>query len=154
MDGVVKAVPMNLRKRTPVVVKATAGLRSLDETRSEDVMVLVASRLREKYEFHLRSNEDVTIMNGKDVFFAWITANYFLHTTGGFPIPPGNQRVPQKKSTFAVLDLGGRSTQMGFEPASDEKRPDSTLKDGEHKCDLTFGGESRVLRQRSYLEYG
>jgi guanosine-diphosphatase len=154
MDGAVRTVPKNLRKCTPVVVKATTGLKSLDETWSEVIMDMVASRLREKYEFYFRSNEDVAIMNGKEGFFAWITTNYFLHTTGGYIIPPGNQRVPEKKSTFAVLDLGGRSTQMGFEPAFDEKRPDSTLKDGEHKCDLTFGGESRVLHQRSYLGSG
>jgi guanosine-diphosphatase len=69
-------------------------------------------------------------------------------------IPPGNQRVPEKKSTFAVLGLGGGSTQIVFEPAFDEKRPDSMLKDGEHKYDLTFGGEKCVLYQHFYLGYG
>jgi guanosine-diphosphatase len=139
-------VSKNLQRCIPVAAKATAGLRLLGEMRSKDVSDAVACRLREKYEFYLRSNEDLTIMDGKDGgVFTWITANYLLHTIGGSTIPPGNQRVPEKKSTFAVLDLGGGSTRIVFEPAFDEKRPDSMLKDGEHKHDLTFGGEKRVL---------
>lgn len=155
MEEAVKVVPKNLWKCTPIAVKATAGLRLLGEKHSKDILNAVASRLREKYEFHLRSNEDVAIMDGKDEgVFAWITANYLLHAIGGSATPSGNQRIPEKKSTFAVLDLGGASTQIVFEPVFDEKRPDSMLEDGEHKYDLTFGGEKRVLYQHSYLGYG
>jgi len=155
MDEAVKVVPKSLWKCTPVAVKATAGLRLLGEKQSKDILDAVANRLRDKYEFNLRSNDDVAIMDGKDEgVFAWITANYLLHAIGGSAIPHGNQRIPEKKTTFAVLDLGGASTQIVFEPAFDEKRPDSILKDGEHKYDLTFGGEKRVLYQHSYLGYG
>jgi len=41
-----------------------------------------------------------------------------------------------------------------FEPVFDEKQPDSMLKEGEHKYDLTFGGEKCVLYQHSCLGYG
>ena len=57
MDEAVKVVPKSLRKRTHVAVKATAGLKLLGETQSKDILDAVANRLREKYEFHLRSNE-------------------------------------------------------------------------------------------------
>ena len=155
MDEAVKVVPKDLWKCTPVAVKATAGLRLLGEKQSKDILNAVANRLREKYEFHLKSNDDVAIMDGKDEgVFAWITANYLLHAIGGSAVTPGNQRFPVKKSTFAVLDLGGASTQIVFEPAFDEGRPDSILQDGEHKYDLAFGGEKRVLYQHSYLGYG
>jgi guanosine-diphosphatase len=153
MDEAVKVVPKDLQKCTPVAVKATAGLRILGEKQSKDILDAVANRLREKYEFNLRSNDDVTIMDGKDEgVFAWMTANYLLHAIGG--VPSGNQRMPEKKPTYAVLDLGGGSTQIVFEPAFDEKQPGSILKDGEHKYDLAFGGEKRVLYQHSYLGYG
>ena len=156
LDEAVKVVPKNLWKCTPVAVKATAGLRLLGEKQSKDILDAVANRLREKYEFNLRSNDDVTIMDGKDEgVFAWITANYLLHTIGGgSSTATGNQRIPVKEPTFAVLDLGGASTQIVFEPAFDEKRPDSMLEEGEHKYELTFGGEKRILYQHSYLGYG
>ena len=125
----------------------------MGEKQSKDILDAVANRLREKYEFHLRSNEDLAILDGKDEgVFAWITANYLLHTIGGSAT--GNQRIPEKTPTFAVLDLGGASTQIVFEPVFDEKQPDSMLKEGEHKYDLTFGGDKRVLYQHSYLGYG
>lgn len=153
MDEAVRVVPKSLWKCTPVAVRATAGLRLLGEKESKDILDAVANRLREKYEFHLRSNEDVAILDGKDEgVFAWITANYLLHAIGGSA--PGNERIPEKKPTFAVLDLGGASTQIVFEPVFDEKQPDSMLEEGEHKYDLMFGGEKRVLYQHSYLGYG
>jgi len=154
MDEAVKVVPKSLWKCTPVAVKATAGLRLLSEEQSQDILDAVANGLREKYEFHLRLTEDAAILDGKDEgAFAWITANYLLHTIGSSSAT-GNQRMPEKKPTFAVLDLEGASTQIVFEPAFDEKQPDSMLKKGEHKYDLTFGGEKRVLYQHSYLGYG
>ena len=65
-----------------------------------------------------------------------------LHTIGGSAT--GSQRIAEKKPTFAVLDLGGASTQIVFEPMFDEERPDSMLEKGEHRYDLTFGGEEIV----------
>ena len=155
MDEAVRVVPKDLWKCTPVALKATAGLRLLGEKQSKDILDAVADRLREKYEFNLRSNEDVTIMDGKDEgVFAWITANYLLHAIGRSGVPTGNQRIPEKKPTFAVLDLGGASTQIVFEPTFDDRQSDSMLKDGEHKYELLFGGEKRILYQHSYLGYG
>lgn len=59
-----------------------------------------------------------------------------------------------RKETFlAVLDLGGRSTQV-FGRAFDKEQPNSMLKDGGHKHDLMFGGGKHVLYQHSYLGYG
>jgi Golgi nucleoside diphosphatase len=75
-------------------------------------------------------------------------------TTSSTPIPSGNRRVPEKKSTFAVLDLRSGSTRVFSGPTFYEKQPDSALKDVERKYDLTFGGEKRVLCPRSYLGYG
>ena len=60
----------------------------------------------------------------------------------------------EKKSSFAVLDLISGSTRIVSDPTFYEKQLDSALKDVEHKYDLTFGGEKRVLYQRSYLGYG
>jgi guanosine-diphosphatase len=78
--------------------------------------------------------------------YAWITANYLLGTIGV------GQHEEKGKGTYAVLDLGGASTQIIFEPAF--TKPRKHLEDGEHKYELTFGGKTHVLYQHSYLGYG
>lgn len=147
LDEAVHVVPESLWKCTPVAVKATAGLRLLGALQSEEILQAVRLRLREKYKFNLRSDADVVIMDGSDEgVFAWITANYLLNTI--------RSDSPAGISPYAVLDLGGASTQIVFEPMFDEKRPDKSLEPGEHKYDLEFGGKKRVLYQHSYLGYG
>jgi len=147
LDEAVRTVPKSLWKCTPVAVKATAGLRLLGALESGEILQAVRLRLREKYEFNLRSDNDVVILDGSDEgVFAWITANYLLNTI--------RSDSPAGTPSYAVLDLGGASTQIVFEPMFDEKRPDASLEPGEHKYDLDFGGKKRTLYQHSYLGYG
>ncbi|KAJ7641375.1 nucleoside phosphatase family-domain-containing protein [Roridomyces roridus] len=144
LDEAMRVVPQALRKCTPVAVKATAGLRLLPGSQSADILEAVATHLRDSYPFALPTNETdaVGIMGGADEgVFAWVTANYLLATV--------RADTPPKTPTYAVLDLGGGSTQIVFEPLDG-----APLHEGEHKYDLDFGGKKRVLYQHSYLGYG
>ncbi|KAK7054490.1 Guanosine-diphosphatase [Paramarasmius palmivorus] len=141
LDEAVRVVPQSLRKCTPVMVKATAGLRLLPGSQSSDILKAIEERLHSKYPFSIPDNA-VSIMDGKDEgVYAWITANSLLDTLSS-----------SKPETYAVLDLGGASTQIVFEPRF--SKPDSTLSEGEHKYDLEFNGKKYVLYQHSYLGYG
>ena len=145
MDKAVKVVPESLRKCTPVAVKATAGLRLLGPSQSTEILKAVERRLHDNYPFPLQETDGVVIMDGKDEgVYAWITANYLLNTI--------RADTPPNTPSYAVLDLGGASTQIVFEPKF--SKPDSSLVDGEHKYDLKFGGKTHVLYQHSYLGYG
>ncbi|CCL99750.1 uncharacterized protein FIBRA_01772 [Fibroporia radiculosa] len=145
LDEAVKVVPAALRPCTPIAVKATAGLRLLGADDSAAILTAVRQRLHEKYPFNLQDDDGVVIMDGKDEgVYAWITVNYLMKTIRG--------DTPAGTPSYAVLDLGGASTQIVFEPTF--SKPDSTLEQGEHKYDLTFGGKDRVLYQHSYLGYG
>ncbi|KAI0786178.1 nucleoside phosphatase family-domain-containing protein [Abortiporus biennis] len=148
LDEALKVVPQSFQSCTPVAVKATAGLRLLGSEESESILEAVRHRLAEKYPFSLHGGKDsVVIMDGKDEgVFAWVTANYLLNTIRS-DTPPGT-------TPYAVLDLGGASTQIVFEPSFDMSKPDNTLEEGEHKYDLKFGGKEHVLYQHSYLGYG
>ncbi|KAJ7160290.1 nucleoside phosphatase family-domain-containing protein [Mycena filopes] len=129
---------------TPVAVKATAGLRLLPGSQSADIVKAVTDHLRDDYPFALpdKAADAVAIMDGADEgVFAWVTANYLLGTVRADSAP--------NKPTFAVLDLGGASTQIVFAP-----KEGAPLHEGEHKYDLNFGGRTRVLYQHSYLGYG
>ena len=74
--------------------------------------------------------------------YAWITANYLLNKIG---------EGSTSTDTLAVMDLGGASTQIVFEPTFTN---DTGLVPGDHKYELTFGGRDFVLYQHSYLGYG
>lgn len=50
-----------------------------------------------------------------------------------------------------MLDLGGASTQIVFEPEFEDK---STLQPGDHVYDLKFAEQPHVLYQHSYLGFG
>ena len=153
MQTALRVVPEHLWNCTPVAVKATAGLRALPETQGHDIMHAVEERLRNEYPFPLPARRAVEIMDGKDEgVYAWITANYLLGTIGGANFHDTATTTKEEEGTYAVLDLGGASTQIAFEPAF--SRPDNTFLAGEHRYDLAFAGKTHVLYQHSYLGYG
>ncbi|PPQ68786.1 hypothetical protein CVT25_008864 [Psilocybe cyanescens] len=145
LDKAVRVVPRSLRGCTPVAVKATAGLRLLPGSKSADILHAIEKRLHEVYPFKLPERDGVVIMDGKDEgVYAWITANYLLGTI--------KADAPKDTTTHAVLDLGGASTQIVFEPVFSSA--DKRLEEGEHKYELKFGGRTHTLYQHSYLGYG
>ena len=131
-------VPKELYGCTPVTVKATAGLRMLGGDLSQQILQSIEQRLRDKFPFHVVPTKGVVIMDGSDEgVYAWITVNYLLGRIGG----------SDKLDTAAILDLGGGSTQIVFEPTIQ-------LPDGEHRVDLNFSGHQYSLYQHSYDGYG
>ncbi|TFK52395.1 hypothetical protein OE88DRAFT_1627860 [Heliocybe sulcata] len=146
MEEAVRTVPEALRKCSPIAVKATAGLRLLGAAESQAILDAVKARLTREYPFPLFGEDPVAIMDGKDEgVYAWITANYLLNTI--------RADSPTDVPPYAVLDLGGASTQIVFEPQFDSK-PDSKLEEGDHKYELKFGSKTHTLYQHSYLGYG
>ncbi|KAF8310301.1 hypothetical protein DL93DRAFT_2126493 [Clavulina sp. PMI_390] len=152
MEEAVKVVPPALVKCTPVAVKATAGLRLLGDSQATEILDAVRHRLSTKYSFELPNlsadglEDRVAIMDGKDEgVYAWITSNYLLGSVGP-AVPAGSQ-------SYAVLDLGGASTQIVFEPTFGPQAKDK-FAEGEHKYALKFGGKDFTLYQHSYLGYG
>jgi len=145
MEEAMRVVPASLRKCTPVEVKATAGLRLLGTQESEAILDEVRNRLETNWEFVAPGENSVEIMDGKDEgVYAWITANYLLNKIG---------EGASSGDTLAVMDLGGASTQIVFEP-SFPADSDQVLAEGEHKYSLNFGGKQFTLYQHSYLGYG
>jgi guanosine-diphosphatase len=72
--------------------------------------------------------------------FAWVTVNYLLNKIGG------EKKVP----TVGIMDLGGASTQIVFEPND----PLLLQKADKYRAEMSFGKTKHVLYQHSYLGYG
>jgi len=144
LGAAMRVVPEALRRCTPVAVKATAGLRLLGASQSAEILDAVRRRLSTTYPFPLASQDPVVIMDGRDEgVFAWVTTNYLMDTI--------RADSPKTAVPYAVLDLGGASTQIVFEPVF---QSNAAVREGDHKYELSFGGKERVLYQHSYLGFG
>lgn len=105
-DKALAYVPEAVRACTLVEFKATAGLRKIGKDEADRILSAIQDYYGSK-DFWLRGgSEACRIMDGKDEGpMAWLTVN-FLH--GSFR----SLDVP----TVAIIDLGGGSTQIVFEP--------------------------------------
>lgn len=99
-----RTVPRVEWKRTPVVLRATAGLRLLPKQKAHALLDQVQHVFDESP--FLVPDNSVSIMDGtNEGILAWITVNFLtghLHT--------------QTQKTIGILDLGGGSTQITFLP--------------------------------------
>jgi guanosine-diphosphatase len=108
LERALAEIPSHLHSCTPMALKATAGLRLLGDEKSTLILMAVRSRLvATGFPIaDLKSGDGVAVMDGSDEgVFAWITVNYLTQRIGG-----------KRMSTSGVMDLGGGSTQIVFEP--------------------------------------
>ncbi|XP_072490743.1 ectonucleoside triphosphate diphosphohydrolase 6 isoform X3 [Notamacropus eugenii] len=104
LDVAKEEIPFDMWKVTPLVLKATAGLRLLPGEKAQKLL----QKVREVFQASpfLVGDDCVSIMNGTDEgVSAWITVNFLT----------GNLNTPGKNSV-GMLDLGGGSTQITFLP--------------------------------------
>ncbi|KAF9576218.1 Guanosine-diphosphatase [Mortierella alpina] len=142
LDIAMRAVPKYLHPSTPIAVKATAGLRLLDGDQSHRIIDAVRLRLTTKYPFPIIKEEGVAVMDGEDEgVYAWITVNYLLEKINSLT----------KEPTVAILDLGGASTQIAFEPKVVNGH---SVAQGKQRVPKSFNGNEYVLFQHSYINYG
>uniref|UniRef100_A0A3P9L4P1 nucleoside diphosphate phosphatase n=1 Tax=Oryzias latipes TaxID=8090 RepID=A0A3P9L4P1_ORYLA len=102
------SVPPSMWAKTPLVLKATAGLRLLPGEKAKQLLEKVRQIFHESP--FLSRDDSVSIMDGTDEgISAWITVNVLI---GGLS--------RADLTTVGMLDLGGGSTQITFSPR-DEK---------------------------------
>ena len=139
-------VPKHLHTQTPVSLKATAGLRLLGKDKAQLILDQVQTHIAENFPFRLPNANAVSILDGKDeAIYAWVTANYLLGNL--------NAQDPSR-STAAIFDLGGASTQIVFQPTNANRLEGIEWEHGDHRYDLSFANLSYTLYQHSHLGYG
>jgi guanosine-diphosphatase len=154
LDSAVARVPPNTRKCTPLVVKATAGLRLLPEHSVAGILTNVREFIR-THPFLLGDgkishNEAVAVMDGSEEgVFAWVTVNFLQDK-----LRPGFMPTPfLPDETSVVMDLGGGSTQIVF-AISREGMEIDPLSHPQYYYRLSLYGKQVDLYQQSYLGYG
>ncbi|GJQ11362.1 hypothetical protein GpartN1_g3153.t1 [Galdieria partita] len=95
-------VPEAERPKTPIFLRATAGLRLMDGDMVEAVLdatrgILIAS------EFSFEPSRAIVIDGSDEALYGWTTVNFLLNSLSN-----------EMHQTFGVLDLGGGSFQVAF----------------------------------------
>jgi len=141
-------VPASKHSSTPLILKATAGLRLLPEAKADALLREVRTFFAAyPFDFDASENGDVSVLDGVDEgFYGWITVNYLLGRLGG----GGGDR----KEKVSTMDLGGGSTQVTFdlETVTSNKDISALSKDFVKSVDIL--GEEARLYTRSYLGLG
>lgn len=109
-DAAVNYVPADQRACTTIQFMATAGLRKVGVAKANAILSEIYQHFKtDKNNFWLRREEDCRILEGwEEGSLAWVTVNALL---GRFK--------ESAEPTAAIVDLGGGSTQIVFEPPSE-----------------------------------
>nr|AEE62408.1 unknown [Dendroctonus ponderosae] len=97
-----KEIPEEYWAKTPLVFKATAGLRILPQEQADNLLNAVRELFKQMP--FVTDKDAVEIMEGAhEGIFSWFTVNFLLNRLNSNPA-----------NTVAALDLGGGSTQVTF----------------------------------------
>lgn len=109
-----REIPEEYWEKTPLVLKATAGLRLLPAKKAENLLNAIKTYFKQTP--FLTTDNSVSILDGTDEgIFSWFTVNFLL------------ERLNDSPKSVAALDLGGGSTQVTFSALTP-----ITLKQTEH----------------------
>ena len=127
-------VPRNDHSKTLLSVRATAGLRLLEEYQVRGIVEAIKKRLsREPFKL-----VDVKVIDGEEeAYLAWKTVRFLQKEEG---------------LGAAVMDLGGASTQVVF--AIDDKVVHDNILDNQHFMITKLKEREVAVFKRSYLGYG
>ncbi|XP_014899633.1 ectonucleoside triphosphate diphosphohydrolase 5 [Poecilia latipinna] len=135
-----KTVPRLDWKRTPLVLRATAGLRLLPAAKAQALLDQVQLVFDESP--FLVPDNSVSIMNGtNEGILAWISLNFLT----------GHLNSHATK-TVGILDLGGGSTQITFLPKL--RTTIESAPDGDYVARFDFLNSTFELYTHSYLGNG
>lgn len=132
-----KEIPKEYWNQTPLILKATAGLRLLPAEQADNLLDAVRN-LFKKTPF-LTNDKSIEIMDGTDEgIFSWFTVNFLLNKINLNPA-----------QTVAALDLGGGSTQVTFSAVTP-----SSFKDKENIHEALAPSGPIPVFTHSYLGLG
>lgn len=118
IDYAESIVPKSQRKRTPIFLYATGGVRALPNAKRHKLLQETCKQLKEESHFYLPDcDQYVMAIDGEtEGIFGWLALNYLI---GGLDDPTTHDHG-KGHSTYGFLDMGGASTQITFAPNTTE----------------------------------
>lgn len=139
--------PFSYRKKTPVYIFATAGMRVLSEKDQDDVLdTIFTSLVDSDIPFYVK-RDHLRIIDGElEALYGWITVNVLKQR-----ITPSLRYTSQ--SPVGALDLGGESTQIAYHSQGSWSPGDRVNLNRDVFCKsfLSFGAREAQFRLESFL---
>ncbi|ODV97389.1 hypothetical protein PACTADRAFT_49110 [Pachysolen tannophilus NRRL Y-2460] len=120
LESVSKIIPILQHNRTPIFLHATAGLRLLPPEEQKNLLNQVCKYILKNYKFYLPDcSSHINIIDGDvEGLYGWIALNYLMDS---LEISKLNHNNEKSHSTYGLLDMGGGSTQISFQPNASEE---------------------------------
>ncbi|ODV77063.1 uncharacterized protein CANTADRAFT_57044 [Suhomyces tanzawaensis NRRL Y-17324] len=111
-------VPKSQHHRTPIFVHSTAGMRLLTPTGQQEILDSICSYITGNSDFYLpECSTHINVLTGDvEGLYGWLSINYM---NGALDHPDQHQHG-KNHTTYGLLDMGGASTQVVFQPNSTE----------------------------------
>lgn len=111
-------VPKSQHARTPIFLHSTAGMRLLTPTEQQKILDSVCEYFTDKSNFFLPDcSSHINVIEGDiEGLYGWLASNYLM---GSFDHPQDHQHG-KNHTTYGLLDMGGASTQVVFQPNKTE----------------------------------
>jgi len=140
LDFVLSEIPEDQWARSPVYLKATAGLRMVDKKPREAILESVRDALAASpLKFDDRKAGALVIAGTDEGGYGWMSVNYLM----------GNLQGDVKPSDFVgVVEMGGASAQVTQIKGSGDTVPRG------YGFSFAIGGKTYDLYTHSYLGYG
>lgn len=113
-------VPKSEHHRTPIFLHATAGMRLLPPKEQLPILDNVCDYFQTNSDFYVpQCKSHVNIIDGDtEGLYGWLSINYLI---GAFDWPEEHAHG-KEHNTYGLLDMGGASTQVVFQPNSTESK--------------------------------
>ncbi|KAI5950632.1 hypothetical protein CANMA_005292 [Candida margitis] len=113
-----KIVPKAQHYRTPIFLHATAGMRLLSPTEQQQILNEICLYFENKSDFFIPDcASHVNVIDGDyEGLYGWLSINSLI---GAFDDPSSHQHG-KNHTTYGLLDMGGASTQVVFQPNTTE----------------------------------
>jgi Golgi nucleoside diphosphatase len=140
-------VPESEWSQTPIWLKATAGLRMLETSKSTAILNSVRGFLSDPVNspFYFENGMARIISGQEEGAFGWISVNYLKKIIGPFA---GADQAATIDTAYAVVEMGGASTQVT------QIIPHGHRINHQYMYAFSIQGSNYELYTHSYLGYG
>lgn len=144
-----KIIPADQLERTPIYVHATGGMRRLSKQDQMGIIDSTCAYISEKSSFWLPDCKTHVrvIQGGEEGLYGWIAANYLV----GSLDDPSSHDHGKDHATYGILDMGGASMEVAFEPVKSK----ASANFGDEASEYTLHLEGNYdIHTQSFQGYG